>query len=63
MTHEELLNGYVQARLTVIAERSGDIERDARRVRDIARTYAEEYGIPLDESAFDAYIVEDSWTP
>lgn len=63
MTHTELLNGYVEAKLSVIAERSGDISGDARRVRDIARIYAKEYGIELDESRFDAYIVEDTWTP
>lgn len=59
MTHNDLLLAYVRSKLTVIAERSADIEADARELRAQARVYADENGLTLHEGAFDAYIAGD----
>ncbi len=59
MTHQDLLNYWVDQSLRVIGEWSENFDRDARELRATARVYAEQNGLTLDETVFDIYIYED----
>jgi hypothetical protein len=58
MTHQQLLDAYVNAELTVIGNYSGNIEHDARKLRAKMEAYAEGHGLTLDPELFSAYIME-----
>lgn len=47
MTHQQLLDGYTEARLAVIYERSGDFSRDTWLLSDKVRAYALANGLSV----------------
>ncbi len=58
-THQDLLEGYIRAKLSCIHERSGDISGDATRLKTQMVAYAAGHGLVMKNEWFEHHIVKD----